>query len=95
MPDTLLKLGAMRARLPESFDDADRVYSYSGGVSWNVAESMQSLGARTQDFHDIDALVQALAIESKPGDHILIMSNGGFGGIHQRLLDRLRMQQPQ
>ncbi len=90
-----MKLGAMRARLPESFDDADRVYSYSGGVSWNVAESMQSLGARTQDFHDIDALVQALAIESKPGDHILIMSNGGFGGIHQRLLDRLRMQQPQ
>ena len=85
-----MKLGAMRARLAESLFDADRVYSYSGGLGWSVAESLQVLGARAGDFADIDALATAVVSEAKAGDHILIMSNGGFANIHSRLLDALR-----
>ena len=84
-----MKLGAMRARLADSFAAADRVFSFSGGVDWNVAETMQALGLRASDFADINALVTALASEARSGDHVVIMSNGGFGGIHQKLLDRL------
>jgi len=84
-----MKLGAMRARLAESLFDADHVYSYSGGLGWSVAESLQALGTRAEDFADIDALVTAVVNAAKAGDHILIMSNGGFGGIQQRILNQL------
>ncbi|MBL8310380.1 MAG: UDP-N-acetylmuramate:L-alanyl-gamma-D-glutamyl-meso-diaminopimelate ligase [Burkholderiales bacterium] len=84
-----MKLGAMRARLPASFDGAARVYSYSGGVNWDVAEALAPIAERAADFRDLDALVCALAVEARPGDHILIMSNGGFGGIHAKLLQQL------
>ena len=84
-----MKLGAMRARLAESLFDADRVYSYSGGLGWSVAESLQALGTRAEDYSDIDLLANAVAAEAKSGDHVLIMSNGGFANIHSRLLDAL------
>ena len=85
-----MKLGAMRSRLAESFDGADRVYSYSGGVDWDVAAAMQPLGDRAVNMGDIGALTNTLVANSRRGDHILIMSNGAFGGIHQRVLDQLR-----
>jgi UDP-N-acetylmuramate: L-alanyl-gamma-D-glutamyl-meso-diaminopimelate ligase len=85
-----MKLGSMRARLAESLFDADRVYAYSGGLGWNVGDSLQALGNRAANFADIDALTTAVIADARPGDHILIMSNGGFGGIHQRLLDQLK-----
>ena len=84
-----MKLGAMRARLAESLFEADHVYSYSGGLGWNVAESLQALGSRAEDFADIDALATAVVNAAKAGDHILIMSNGGFGAVHQRILSQL------
>ena len=84
-----MKLGAMRARLPESFAAADRVYSFSGGVDWDVAATMQPLGARATNFSDINSLVATLARDSRAGDHVIIMSNGGFAGIHQKLLHSL------
>lgn len=84
-----MKLGAMRARLPESFDGAAQVYAYSGGVNWDVAEALAPLGNRAADYRDLDQLVRALVVEARPGDHILIMSNGGFGGIHGKLLQAL------
>ena len=85
-----MKLGAMRARLAESVFDADRVYAYSGGLSWDVAEALRPLGARASDFKDVAALTHAVADEARAGDHILVMSNGGFANIHNRLLDALR-----
>ena len=85
-----MKLGAMRSRLAESFEGADRVFSYSGGVDWDVAAAMQSLGDRAVNAADIGALTQTLVAYARRGDHILIMSNGAFGGIHQRVLDQLR-----
>ena len=85
-----MKLGAMRARLAESLLDADRVFSYSGGLGWDVAEAMQSLASRATDYKDIVALTGAVAHEARAGDHVVIMSNGGFANIHNRLLDALR-----
>ena len=85
-----MKLGAMRARLAESLFTADRVYSYSSGLSWDVADALQPLGTRAADFKDVDALTQAIAQEARSGDHILLMSNGGFANIHNRLLAALR-----
>ncbi len=85
-----MKLGAMRARLAECLFDADRVYSYSGGLGWDVAESLQSIASRAADYKDIAALTAAIAHEARAGDHVVIMSNGGFANIHNRLLDALR-----
>jgi UDP-N-acetylmuramate: L-alanyl-gamma-D-glutamyl-meso-diaminopimelate ligase len=87
-----MKLGAVRAALAPSLVAADRVYSYSGGVNWDVAEALSSLGSRTQDAKSIDVLVDTLVSVLKRGDHVLVMSNGGFGGIHEKLLDKLRNQ---
>lgn len=89
-----MKLGAMAARLPGSLAQADRVYCYgetSGkhALGWDPAAVLAPLGDRASSWHDIDKMVSAIVSESRPGDHILVMSNGGFSGIHQRLLDHL------
>ena len=84
-----MKLGTMKAALPESLQDADQVFCYSGGVNWDVAEAMQPLGNKVQVEQDLATLVQDIVAEAQAGDHILVMSNGGFGGIHQLLLDAL------
>ena len=84
-----MKLGTMKAGLPESLQDADQVFCYSGGVNWDVAEAMQPLGNKVQVEQDLATLVQDIVAEAQAGDHILVMSNGGFGGIHQLLLDAL------
>jgi UDP-N-acetylmuramate: L-alanyl-gamma-D-glutamyl-meso-diaminopimelate ligase len=85
-----MKQGTLRAALAPSLADADVVYTYSGGVQWNVADALSSLGARYNDFRELDALLNSLAQILKSGDHVLIMSNGGFGGVHARLLERLQ-----
>lgn len=85
-----MKQGTLRAALAPSLADADVVYTYSGGVQWNVADALSSLGARYNDFRDLDALLSSLIGSAKAGDHVLIMSNGGFGGVHARLLERLQ-----
>jgi UDP-N-acetylmuramate: L-alanyl-gamma-D-glutamyl-meso-diaminopimelate ligase len=84
-----MKLGTMKAALPESLHDADQVFCYSGGVDWDVAEAMRPLGDKVQVESDLATLVQDIVAAAEAGDHILVMSNGGFGGIHQLLLDAL------
>jgi UDP-N-acetylmuramate: L-alanyl-gamma-D-glutamyl-meso-diaminopimelate ligase len=84
-----MKLGAMRARLAESVADADCVFTYSGGLSWDVAEAMQPLAHRAADFKDVTALIAAIGATATSGDHVVIMSNGGFANIHARLLGAL------
>jgi len=84
-----MKQGATRAQLPGSLAGADRVYCYSGGVGWNVAETMTPLGERVSVHADLEAMVDAIVAEAVEGDQLLVMSNGGFGGIHARLLQRL------
>jgi len=84
-----MKLGTMKAQLPGSLADADRVFCYAANLGWDAGEALASMGAKAVVFDDLSALVSAIAAEARDGDHVLVMSNGGFGGIHQKLLDAL------
>jgi UDP-N-acetylmuramate: L-alanyl-gamma-D-glutamyl-meso-diaminopimelate ligase len=90
-----MKLGVMKAQLPGSLSQADRVFAYGANtgkesLGWDLAEVLSPLNTKQQGkahaFDDLDALVNTLVKEAKPGDHILVMSNGGFGGVHQKIL---------
>ena len=84
-----MKLGTMSAQLPASLAAADHAYCYAANLGWDVAGALSPMGARATVATDLDALVEAIAREARAGDHIVIMSNGGFGGIHDKLLARL------
>jgi UDP-N-acetylmuramate: L-alanyl-gamma-D-glutamyl-meso-diaminopimelate ligase len=84
-----MKLGVMKAALPASLADAQRVFCYAGGIGWDAAGALTPLGARAETHAELGALVEAVAREAKAGDHVLIMSNGSFGGIHGKLIERL------
>jgi UDP-N-acetylmuramate: L-alanyl-gamma-D-glutamyl-meso-diaminopimelate ligase len=89
-----MKLGAMKAALPDSLRDADRVYGYGAAsgkdaLGWSLAEALAPLGDTASAFDDLDALVASVVAAARPGDHVLVMSNGGFGGVHQKLLGAL------
>jgi len=84
-----MKMGAVKDALPGSLAAADRVFCYAANLGWDVAAAMAPLGTRAAVYNDLPALVQAVAAEARPGEHILVMSNGGFGGVHERLLAKL------
>ena len=84
-----MKLGTMSAQLPHSLTAADQVFCFSANLGWDAAAALAPLGAKAETHDDLEKLIQAITRKAQPGDHILIMSNGGFGGIHQKLLDRL------
>ena len=84
-----MKRGVMKDLLPPSLAEADRVYVYSSGLGWDARSLFALLGARGRCEDDLDALIGAVAAEARAGDHVVIMSNGGFGGIHEKLLARL------
>jgi UDP-N-acetylmuramate: L-alanyl-gamma-D-glutamyl-meso-diaminopimelate ligase len=84
-----MKRGVMKDALPQSLAAADRVYVYTHGLGWNANAVFGSLGDRARCLGDLDSLVGAVAGDARPGDHVLVMSNGGFGGIHGKLLRRL------
>ncbi|MDR3410312.1 MAG: UDP-N-acetylmuramate:L-alanyl-gamma-D-glutamyl-meso-diaminopimelate ligase [Formivibrio sp.] len=84
-----MKLGTMKAQLPVSLSEANYVFCYGGGLDWDPAEVLAPLGATANTFTEMDQLINAIASTAIPGDHIVVMSNGGFGGIHGKLLKRL------
>ncbi|HTS55710.1 MAG TPA: UDP-N-acetylmuramate:L-alanyl-gamma-D-glutamyl-meso-diaminopimelate ligase [Burkholderiales bacterium] len=84
-----MRLGVMKDRLAPSLSDAQRVFCYTGGIGWDAQGALAPLGAKATCYDDLVQLVQAIAAAVQPGDHVLIMSNGGFGGIHAKLLDAL------
>ena len=84
-----MKLGTMKAALPGSLADADLVFCYSAGLGWDAGKALAPLADRAAVFDDLPALVAAVTRVARAGDHVLVMSNGGFGGVHQRLLDAL------
>jgi UDP-N-acetylmuramate: L-alanyl-gamma-D-glutamyl-meso-diaminopimelate ligase len=84
-----MKLGTMQDRLARSLDGADLVYCYGGEIGWDPAHALAPLGERASIHHDLEPMVESLARTLRPGDHVVVMSNGGFGGLHGRLLDRL------
>ncbi|MEP7328657.1 MAG: UDP-N-acetylmuramate:L-alanyl-gamma-D-glutamyl-meso-diaminopimelate ligase [Betaproteobacteria bacterium] len=86
-----MKMGAVKDALPGSLAGADRVFCYAANLNWDVAGAMAPLGNKVSVFEDLDALVASVAAEARAGDHVLVMSNGGFGGVHGKLLTRLAM----
>jgi len=84
-----MKLGAMKAQLPWALEQSDLAFCHSGGLGWDAAEALKPMGDQAVVCATIDALVQAVVAAARPGDHVLCMSNGGFGGIHGKLLDAL------
>lgn len=91
-----MKLGTMKAQLPWSLEQADRAFCHSGGLEWDAHAALAPLGDQAQVLSDLDVLVQQVVADSRPGDQVLCMSNGGFGGVHQKLLQALtqRWQTP-
>jgi UDP-N-acetylmuramate: L-alanyl-gamma-D-glutamyl-meso-diaminopimelate ligase len=94
-----MKLGVMKAQLPHSLEAADKIFAYGASagkdsLGWDLNEVLAPLNAKSGDraaaFDDLSDLVKAVANEAKPGDHILVMSNGGFGGVHQKILTAIQ-----
>ena len=84
-----MKLGTMKAQLPLSLAGAQEVFCYNDKLGWDVAEVLKPMGAVANVFDKIDALAEAVCTAAHPGDHVLVMSNGGFGGVHQKILKNL------
>ena len=89
-----MKLGVMKQQLPDSLSGADRVFAYGAAagrdaLGWDLAGALAPLAERAAAFSDLNELVAAVISAARPGDHVLVMSNGGFGGVHQKLLDAL------
>jgi UDP-N-acetylmuramate: L-alanyl-gamma-D-glutamyl-meso-diaminopimelate ligase len=84
-----MKQGAMKARLPDSLAGAERAFCYSKGLGWDASQALAAMGARASVHEDLAALVAAVVAEARAGDRVLVMSNGGFGGVHGLLLAAL------
>ena len=86
-----MKLGAMKDALPGSLKDADLVFGFGSrqALGWSLGDALAPLGQIASAYEEIDALVAAVAAAARPGDQIIVMSNGGFGGVHQKLLEAL------
>jgi UDP-N-acetylmuramate: L-alanyl-gamma-D-glutamyl-meso-diaminopimelate ligase len=85
-----MKLGAMKSQLPWSLEETDLAFCHAGGLDWDAAAALQSMGARAKVGANMDEVIAQVLAQLRPGDHVLCMSNGGFGGIHERLLTALR-----
>lgn len=88
-----MKMGVLQAQLPASLASADHVFCYTPAhMTWDVPAALAPLGTKATHCDTIEALIQAILAEAKPHDHLVIMSNGGFGHIHTRLLEQLTCQ---
>ncbi len=80
-----MKLGTMKAQLPWSLEEADLAFCHGGGLGWDAHEALASMGSKAQVAPTIDALASMVAAAAQPGDQIVCMSNGGFGGVHDKI----------
>ena len=85
-----MKLGVMKSALPASLKEADLVFCYQANLGWDAKEALAPISVKTLVSDDLEQLVAAIVQAAKAGDHVLVMSNGDFGGIHQKLLDALK-----
>jgi len=85
-----MKLGVMKDALPSSLKDADLTFCYAGNLGWDARGSLAPLGDKAVVKDDLNELIDSIAAVARSGDQILVMSNGGFGGIHEKLLQRLQ-----
>jgi UDP-N-acetylmuramate: L-alanyl-gamma-D-glutamyl-meso-diaminopimelate ligase len=84
-----MKLGIWKDALAASLAAADSVFCYGSGMGWDVQGAMSTLGTKARVVEAFDELVERIAADASPGDHVLVMSNGGFNGLHRKLVERL------
>jgi UDP-N-acetylmuramate: L-alanyl-gamma-D-glutamyl-meso-diaminopimelate ligase len=84
-----MKLGSMKAQLPWSLAEADLAFCHAGGLGWDAAAALSPMGSKAQVGANIDEVIAQVLAQVRPGDHLLCMSNGSFGGIHAKLLEAL------
>ena len=85
-----MKLGAVKSQLPWSLEEADLAFCHAGGLDWDAQEALASMGKQACVANNVDAAVAQVLEQVQPGDHIVCMSNGGFGGIHNKLIQALQ-----
>jgi len=84
-----MKLGTMKSQLPWSLEEANLAICHSGGLDWDAKEALADMGARALVGKTVDEVIAQVVAAAQAGDHVLCMSNGGFGGIHDKLLKAL------
>lgn len=92
-----MKLGTMAARLPQALEQADRVFCFGAkegkhALGWDPKTVFAGQQDRVGTHDNLEALTTAVLQQARPGDHILIMSNGGFGGFHDKLIAALKQK---
>jgi len=87
-----MKLGVMKSALPASLAEADLVFCYGANLGWNAAEALAPIKYKASVYDDLEVMVSAIVAVAKPGDYVLAMSNGGFGGVHQKILTALKIK---
>ena len=85
-----MKLGTMTAQLPLCLKQADLAFCHAGGLDWDARAALAPMGERAQVADNIDQLIALVKTAARPGDHLLCISNGGFGGVHGKLLAALK-----
>ncbi len=85
-----MKLGVMKNALPASLESADMVFCYGANLGWDATEALAPIQHKATVYDDLDCMVAAIVGVAKSGDYVLAMSNGGFGGVHQKILDALK-----
>lgn len=94
-----MKLGTMKAQLPWALESADLAFCHTAGLDWDASAALAPLGTgpqgRARTAATLDQLVQQITQTARPGDHIVCMSNGAFGGVHERLLQALATGSPE
>ena len=84
-----MKMGTLAQALPASFDEAQAVVCYTAGIEWNVRDTLGSVGERLFTSDNLNDVIDHVVAQAKPGDWVVAMSNGSFGGVHQKLMDAL------
>ncbi len=85
-----MKLGVMKNALPASLEEADLVFCYGANLGWDATETLAPIKHKANVYEDLNVMVAAIAEAARSGDYVLAMSNGGFGGVHQKILDALQ-----
>jgi UDP-N-acetylmuramate: L-alanyl-gamma-D-glutamyl-meso-diaminopimelate ligase len=84
-----MKMGTLAQALPASFNEAHAVVCYTAGIQWNVRDTLGSLGQRLFTSNHLDEIIDHVVAQAQPGDWVVAMSNGSFGGIHENLIGAL------
>ena len=89
-----MKLGTMKAQLPWALEAADLAFCHTAGLDWDAAAALAPMQQRAACSNNLKALIALIAQAAQPGDHIVCMSNGSFGGIHALQLQALTEPSP-